>query len=173
MLHFRVPQQPPRNYFNTSDLYSLDVIDTLLAQQPPEAKDARKPLLAAKVYLEQSKINKASPYTAILDLCDTRLDLISCQLHHHEIIPAESEALQVTAACKQISKAAHRFPAQSGDTGSPDGAERTITRRCLRTHIAALDVLRGIDEQRGILARAARWREAQTRLEQKLAALES
>jgi hypothetical protein len=140
------------------------VINTLLSQHPREAKAARKPLLAAKVYLEQGSITRDATPQAVLELCETRLEWVACLLTDGEAVVAESEALQVTAACKKLFK-----PVQAELRGT---GEWETAVRCLRTHVRALEVLQGIDEQRGVVARAKRWREARERLEGKLEALE-
>lgn len=120
--------------------------------------------MAAKAYLEQSAMTRETPPEAVLDLCETRLELIECLLRDGQVVEAESEALQVTAGCKKVFKTAR---------GGEEGETTVMMIRCLRIHVRALEVLRGIDEGRGVVARAARWREARERLEGKLAALEA
>lgn len=140
----------------------------MLARQPLEAKEARKPLLAAKVYLDSSKIDKDSPTDAVLELCEARLELIACHLHDKEIIPAESEALQILALCKKISKSTRTRHPSDAPLESANLSDRDTRARCLRTQIRALELLYDIDEERGITARAARWRETRGRLEERL-----
>jgi hypothetical protein len=108
-------------------------------------------------------MTRETPPHSVLDLCETRLELIECLLRDGQVVEAESEALQVTAGCKKVFKTA-----RGGEEG-----ETAVMIRCLGVHVHALEVLRGIDEGRGIVARAARWREARERLEGKLAALEA
>lgn len=122
--------------------------------------------MAAKAYLEQSAITRETPPAAVLDLCETRLELIQYLLDDGEVVEAESEALQVTAGCKKV------FKSHTGQT-ERDGEERKTTIRCLKVHVRALEALRGIDEGRGVIARAVRWGQARERLEGKLAALEA
>lgn len=124
--------------------------------------------MAAKAYLEQSAMTRETPPSAVLDLCETRLELIECLLRDGQVVEAESEALQVTAGCKKVFKTA-----RGGEEGETTTTTTMMIIRCLRVHVRALEVLRGIDEGRGVVARAARWREARERLEGKLAALET
>ena len=140
----------------------------MLARQPHQDKQARKPLLAAKVYLESPKISKESPAEAILDLCEARLELVSCHLHDKEILLAESEALQILAACKKISNSTRTRPCPDDTAQNANLANEDTTIRSLKFQIRTLDYLHDIDKERGITARAARWRDTQSRLQERL-----
>lgn len=114
------------------------------------------------MYLAQAGITRESTPTAVLDLCETRLELVEYMIGDGELVEAESEALQVTTTCKKLSKNA------PGERGTEEWKTAV---RYTRVHARALEALQGIDEQRNLVARAKRWREARERLESKLGAL--